>query len=77
MGSYNMWFDVTDSFHIAYCFQAPSMLCTDVLHFSLLQTNIPLYGYTAFVYPFIGSWALGLFPVWGHYEKHIYVNIYV
>ena len=56
--------------HIAYCFQVPSMLCADVLHFSSLQTSIPLYGFTAFVYPFIGSWASELFSLWGHYEKH-------
>ena len=36
---------------------------TPTRYFFLLPNNIPLYGDTAFCYPFISVWTLGLFPL--------------
>lgn len=71
MESYNIWPFVSGFFHLTQCFQSSYTLWqVPVLHSSLWKNNIPLYGCTIFVYPFItweafwlflplGCWGLG------------------
>ena len=74
MESYNIWSSVSDFSHLAL-FSRCIYWSKYLLYSFLWQNNIPLYGYTTFVYSFI-SWIyhislsihgqLGCFPLWGY-----------
>lgn len=65
----HLWSSVSGFFHFARCFQGSSMSQhVSVLH-SFSLPNIPLYGYTTFVYSCIIWWTFGVVCSLGDCEQ--------